>query len=196
MLKKIFIITITLFISLGVLGVISTRVQAEDQGTVDLDCYRQKLFNPDLDCGDSNPNLCGDMSPEEIAADKETCEKNGGSYNSANCTCGRLGGIEKLLPRTNFDGSIDDISELTRLLFTVFFMIMAIVAVFLGLYGMYVYSSAGEDAERVELAKKIFKNAILGILIAVCGILIVNIIFIFLGLDTEDVFTFKVSSTE
>lgn len=164
--------------------------------TINLTCYRLKLFNPSLDCNeDIWLSVCEDRSKEEKEKLAALCaDQEGTKFSNDTCTC-IDDPFTKFLPRTNFDGSIDDVSELVRLAFTIFFIIIAIVALFLGIYGMYVYTTAGEDAEKVQKAQKIFKNAIMGIAIAVLGILIVNVIFIFLGLDPNDVFTFNVSET-
>ena len=199
--KKL-VILFALFITFAIasIGFLTTVNAAGDEDTsekpsetIDLECYRLKIFNPNVDC-ETGADSCAGLSATDKADLKASCESSDGSFDSTTCACDKLSPIEKILPRTNFDGSIDDVAELIRLAFSAFFMLIAIVAVFLGIYGMYKYTTAGEDQEKVQLAQKIFKNALMGIGIAVGGIIIVNIIFIFMGLDPSDLYTFNISN--
>lgn len=113
-----------------------------------------------------------------------------------NTTTSFMGLANRIFFRTNFDGSIDDVSELIRLAFILVFTIIAVVAFFLGIYGMYLYSTALDDDEKIQTAQKIFKNALIGIAIALMGIVLVQVVSLFLGVDTEDLFTFNVSNTQ
>lgn len=56
------------------------------------------------------------------------------------------------------------------------FWILGTLALFLGMYGIYTYSTAGADDDAVQRARSILKNALIGFFIAVGGLLIVLIV--------------------
>ncbi len=150
---------------------------------------------------------CSGWDDGAVERAANSCYSSGGFWNDNYCVClsnipGATGTInqdvreisEILFFKTNFDGSVDNVSELVRLAFILFFAVIAVAALFLGIYGMYLYSTAREDEEKVKLAQKVFKNAIMGLAIAVLGIVVVQIVAIFLGVDTQDLFTFTISN--
>lgn len=97
---------------------------------------------------------------------------------------------------TNFDGSVDNLAELIRMAFIVAFGLIAVAAAFIGFYGMGVYSTAGEDDEKVQKAQKAFKNALIGIAVSVFGILIIQVVALMFGISggiTD--FSFDISNT-
>jgi len=155
----------------------------------------------------STGSSCAGRSEASIESAASTCYANGNFWNDNYCQCVLTTGTPVVTPggsivddvsesffHVNFDGSVESLSELIRLGFIVFFVVIAVAALFLGLYGMYLYTSAGEDDEKVQKAQKVFKNAFIGLAIAVFGVIIVQIVAIIVGVG-EGIFdyTFDVS---
>ncbi len=165
---------------------------------------------------------CSGISENVQKSRKVQCFANGNMWNYSSCECinsqtampivmsptvdnglgnglddttnSIIGIFDRVFFKTNFDGSVDNVSELIRMAFIIIFMIIAIVAFFLGIYGMYLYSTAFDDDEKVSKAQKIFKDALIGLFIAIAGIVLVQVVAIFLGVDSADLFTFNVSN--
>ncbi len=183
-------------------SIVCSLCGTENRATED-DCTSGNIYD-DLTCS-CIPAGTNCANVDDIEAIAEACRRNSSDnfYNYNYCVCvdkntwdrvtvtpatsgsnNFFGDISsKVFFSTNFDGSVDDLSELIRLLLIAFFMVIAIVALFLGIYGMYVYSTAGEDDEKVQKAQKIFKNAIIGLAIAVFGVVIVQVIAIVFGVS-------------
>lgn len=179
-----------------------------DSQVFNADCYKQSFLDSGVDCSSKLwLNSCSNLSDSQKNVLQDQCN---GVFNSSTCSCdtskpkaSSSGNStssnlftdisNNLFFKTNFDGSISDLSELSRLIFIVFFMIIAIVAVFIGVYGMYLYSNAGENDEQLQLAQKVFRNALMGLAISILGVLVVSLLFIFLGVDPKDLFTFNIS---
>ncbi len=176
------------------------------------DCHGHTIFDsatctcvPDgVDCQDKDASefarACLDKDPNNFYNYNYcVCLDNNGNIVSATPSDDKSDNVlsnikSDLFFKTNFNGTVKDIPEFIRMLFIIVFMIIAIVAMFLGIYGMYVYSMAGEDDEKVQLAQKIFKNALIGLAIAVFGVLIVQLIAGLFGVsDGLFDFTFDVS---
>ncbi|HEC65756.1 MAG TPA: hypothetical protein ENI23_10700 [bacterium] len=101
---------------------------------------------------------------------------------------------EKTCP-TNFDPDIKtnifgieftstqaDLARYVRSGLTIALGLLVTGAVFYGFYGMYVRTTAGDNEEKLKQSVSIFKNAILGIVIAFGGIFLIQIISSLLGL--------------
>jgi hypothetical protein len=82
------------------------------------------------------------------------------------------------------------IPRIIRLALTAVFSIIGLIAILLGVYAMYLRSTAGDNAEKVELTAKVIRNAIIGIVISFLGVVIVQIVALLLGL-TGGLFNFN-----
>lgn len=74
------------------------------------------------------------------------------------------------------------IPRIIRTFLTGIFALISLIAIIMGLYGMYLRSTAADNPEKVELAMKVFKNAILGIIISFFGVVILQGVALLLGL--------------
>jgi hypothetical protein len=63
------------------------------------------------------------------------------------------------------------------------FWLLGGAAIVLGIYGGFLYSTAGGEDEKVETAQSIFKNALIGFTIAIAGLLIVVLLSSLLGFN-------------
>lgn len=195
--KRVILLLGVMALSLGGLFVAETSAQ------VDMDCYRRKIFDPDLECEFYIDNCDEFNDIDRVFQDeiRQDCISDGlHQWNRATCQCEFVDSDnpiyqlkQVLFFKTNYDGTIDNVSEFIRMGFILFFAVMAVAALFLGIYGMYLYTTAGEDDEKIQKAQKIFKNALIGLAIAVFGIVIVQVVAVFMGIQTEDLFTFRIS---
>jgi hypothetical protein len=67
------------------------------------------------------------------------------------------------------------------------FWIIGLIAIAMGLYGGFTFSTAGGDEEKPKTASKILKNALIGFVIAIAGLLIVVTLSSILGFNEGNI---------
>lgn len=82
------------------------------------------------------------------------------------------------------------IPSLIRMLLTAVMGLISVAAIIMGIYGMIVRTTAAESPEKIEESAKIFRNAIIGVVISSMGILMIQIIVLLLGI-TQGLFDFN-----
>ncbi len=83
---------------------------------------------------------------------------------------------------------------LVRMAISVGIGVLFLVAVGYGIYGMIIRTTAGDNEEKLKESVKIFKNALLGIVITAVGLVIVQMISVLLGLGNIWEFNFSTPS--
>ncbi|MCA9383291.1 hypothetical protein KC909_02915 [Candidatus Dojkabacteria bacterium] len=173
--KRITILTFSMLLMTVIVGI---RVKAQEYRT-DPECILFIAQNPI----DGDPP-CNDYCDALIIE------------NGYNCTFGNPGGQfdldnldnSELLERTNvfgFDlGPADKaFPRLVRLVMFAMLSFVGLASMGYGFYGAYVRSTALDSPDKVELANKIFKNAVLGVLIAFGGVIILQILALVIGIE-------------
>lgn len=150
------------------------------------------------------PGRCTGMSLQDIETNAESCYASGYFWDDTQCVClNTVSGdtidisgnnpnnvIESALFKTSFDGTMQEIPRLIRMIFIILFAVVSVIAVFAGGYGLALMSTAMEEEEKFSNGTKVLKNAVIGFLISVFGIGIVQIISVATGVST-DFFDFK-----
>ncbi len=83
----------------------------------------------------------------------------------------------------NFGPPAQAIPRIVRMLLTAIFSIVSLVAILIGVYAMYLRSTAGDNAEKAEETIKVIRNAIIGVVICFLGVVIVQIVALLLGIS-------------
>lgn len=155
---------------------------------VDPACSVLKFTDPAADCNDvcqywiiAEGRSCkkGDPSEPKEREDQATDEV----VNSVNFSGIDFGPPQMAIPR------------ITRLLLSAVMGVIAVVTVLMAVYGMIVRTTAADNADKVELSVKIFKNALIGVVISVFGIIIIQLLAMLLGL-AENLFDFDLVPPE
>jgi len=190
--KYILIILIfgfSLIYSYTVKGVETEQIDTPDQEEVifDYECQRKILLSKegiDPITGDPFCNLYCKRGLIYDLAD--------GSRNSSFCKYGTTGekkpdsisSIEFFIPPEDAG-----LIYLRAGLYAVF-GIAGLLVILYGLYGWYVRSMSGGEPDKVKQSMSIYKNAILGIIIIFSSILVIQLVYVFLGI-TEGPFDFN-----
>lgn len=188
MLKKLF--TIGLFVFLFTNFWSSSAYAAGDRLIVDPKCIQYKTLYQE-------PRACNDLCPESCVEAGNYCHYNTTPQLDPVCT-GRpldifeandeLAGIN--IFGANFGPPEYALPLIIRLILFGVFSVMGLLSIGYGFYGMYVRSTAQDSAEKVELSNKIYKNAILGVIISFSAVIIMQIIALLLGVSGS-LFTFN-----
>ncbi|MBN1916244.1 hypothetical protein JW796_04685 [Candidatus Dojkabacteria bacterium] len=112
------------------------------------------------------------------------------------CSKGAEGTGEGFGIETNFFGikfspGQEGIARVVRSGITVAFGLLVVLSVFYGIYGIFVRSTAGDSEENMKKSVAIFKNAMLGLIIAIIGFIVVHILSLLLGLGNVWDITFE-----
>jgi len=149
---------------------------------------------------------CDSLDSQAIEDRALGCSESGYFWNDNYCECFALDGKGTITNYTNaksgaglrdsffsvnWDGNLDNIPEMIRFVLIAVFTVIAVVALFLGIYGIYLYTNAGENDDQIKTANKVFKNALIGIGIAVFGVVLVQGVAFLLGVSPDEMFTFK-----
>ncbi|MFQ5493454.1 MAG: hypothetical protein ACE5DX_04815 [Candidatus Dojkabacteria bacterium] len=73
--------------------------------------------------------------------------------------------------------------RIVRLALMAVFSLIGLVAILYGLYGMLLRTTAAENPEKVELSAKVFKNALIGVLISFVSVVIIQLAAMALGIE-------------
>jgi|GEM_PF-7069565 len=153
------------------------------------------------------PKKSGDCSSftdrDALETKAAECYNSGKFWNDNYCDCtdDSIGVIETYDPTTaytdrsffsvNFDGRIEDIPEMIRFGILAVFGVIGTTAMFIGLYGMYVYSTAsGDNDEQIQKGQQILKNGLVGLAIAILGIALIQFIAFMFGVSADELFVF------
>lgn len=152
-----------IILSLALLGFVSSFLAYEASAQeLDFNCVREKLL-----------------------AGEDVSECKGGTGT------GTGSGID-----TNFFGieltpDQEGVARVVRSGITVAFGLLVVLSVFYGIWGIYVRSTASDNEEKMKESVKIFKNAVLGLVITVVGFIVVEILSLLLGLGNIWELTFQ-----
>jgi len=178
---------------IGIAVIFTVPVKAESI-RVDSRCSAYLITKPYEDDGDPKCNLTCTINCTQQTPPK-SCPYGNPNPSAGGCISLTDVEINEGLGNWNFFGvdfgtPVEAIPRLVRILLTAVFAVIGLVAILLGVYAMYVRSTAGDNAEKAELSIKIVRNAIVGLIISFMGVAIVQLVALLLGL-TANLFEFN-----
>lgn len=187
-----FLGVIMLILGLGVSQVLAYT----DPGDI-AECERLNVLNGcDCDCRDSN-SVC------EFVAGLNKYQCQGRSAPLVTNSTGKSGLPIRFFPSLGtgggifiVDGSGDVLIGQTVVnIFRWIFILIGVAVIFFGLYGGFLYSTAGSDDDQVEKGRNTLKNAIIGFIICIAALFIVSVIANVLGFEDGNIIVDKAIDT-
>jgi len=153
---------------------------------IDSDCVQAKIIDPNVNCNvECNRNVLN--AGLSCPTGQPNANLSGAVPKPTN-----FQGVASRVQLFGFNFGPPELAipALVRVALTIAFSAIALGSITYGVYGMIVRTTAADNAERVELSTKIFRNAIIGVLIAFGSGIIIQLAAVGLGLE-DNLFEFN-----